>query len=380
MDISTLTDLYAGAPPFASVYLDIQSDVADAAARLETRWKDVVRDLAGAQIGETAIDALTAAIGEHGSGGTRVLVADADGVGYARSFPEPTDTTTVRTGPLPHLLPLLELAQSRLPHVVVLTDRTGADLFSFTDEAVADSSSTVETDAWPVHKVNPGGWQTHRFQHAVEEEWHKSAREIAKSVTQLVDRTGARVVFVAGDVHAVGLLREALPVHVADLVREIDGSRHPDGSADETESQVAAALSAAVLSEMDDLLESLQTYVGRGEKSAAAEEVALKGADGVAATVEALQRAQVETLLLADTLERDDAQAPLVYGADGTQIALSPRDLGQLGTEPAGSAPQADVLVRAALLTGARVRVVPAAHPACPTDGVGALLRFSVTT
>lgn len=369
MDIATLTDLYAGSPPFASVYLDIESDVPDAAARLETRWKDVVRDLTQARMGPAAVDALTAALGDHGSGGTRVLVADAEGVRYARTFPEPTDTTTVRTGPLPHLLPLLELAQSRIPHVVVLTDRSGADLFSFTDEPVADSSSTVEPDVWPVHKVNPGDWQTHRYQHSVEEEWHKSAREVAKSVTQLVDRTGARVVFVAGDVHAVGLLREALPVHVADLVHEIDGTRHPDGSADATESQVAAALSAAVLAEVDGLLETLQTYVGRGEKSAAAEEVALKGVDGVAATVDALQRAQVETLLLADALERDDQQAPLVFGADATQIALTPRDLQRLGAEPAGSAPQADVLVRAALLTGAvSTRGQPAGRTPVPAS------------
>lgn len=380
MDTFTLTDLYAGSPPFASVYLDTESDVADAAARLETRWKDVRRDLRDAGIGPPAVEALTGALGEHGAGGTRVLLADADDVVYARSFPEPTDTTIVRTGPLPHLLPLLELAQSRLPHLVVLTDRSGADLFSFTDEPVADSSSTVEPEVWPVHKVNPGGWQTHRFQHVVEEEWHKSAREIAGHVTRLADRTRARVVFVAGDVHAVGLLRKELPVHVADLVHEIDGSRHPDGSADEIESQVAAALSATVLADLDERLEALQTYVGRGEKSAAADEVALKGVDGVAATVEALQRAQVETLLLSDALERDDAQAPLVYGADATAIALSPRDLTRLGTDPVASAPQSDVLVRAALLTGADVRVVPATHPACPTDGVGALLRFSVTT
>lgn len=376
MDISELASVYGGTAPFASVYLDLTSGVPDAAARLEIRWKDVVRDLEAAGVGETTVEALRAARGDHGGGGLRALVADADGVRLARSFPEPTDTTTVRTGPLPYLLPVLELARSRMPHLVVLTDRTGADLFVFTDGAVADRTARVEHDAWPVHKTNPGGWVAYRFEHTVEEEWRASARDVAEQVTHLVDRYDARIVFVAGDVHAVGLLRETLPAHVAGRVREVAGGRHPDGSTEETEEQVAAALSAAVLADVDGLLEDLRTYVGRGEKRPAADAVALKGADGVAAAVEALQRAQVSTLLLSDALEHDD-QPPLVFGADGPAIGLSPRDLTDLGIEPVGSASQADVLVRAALLTGADVRVVPATHPACPTDGVGALLRFS---
>lgn len=293
MDIFSLTDMCAGMQPVASVYFDIESDVADAAARLKARWKDVVLDLIDAQISTGTIDALAGEVGKHGSGGTRVLVADADRVAYARSFPEPTDSVTVRAWAVHDLLPLLELVQSPLPQVVVLTGRAGADLFSFTDEPVADFSRAVEPDPWPGHRVNAGGGQTHRFQHAVEEEWHKS-REVVRRVMRPADRTAARIVFVSGDVHAVGLLRAALPGHVAERLHEMDGSRYLDGSVGESESQVASALSAAVLAELDGLLESLQTPVGRGEASAADDE-APKCVSGAAATVEALQRAHIET-------------------------------------------------------------------------------------
>lgn len=303
------------------------------------------------------------------SGGTRVLIADAAGVRFARTFPAGTDTTIVRTGPLPHLLPLLQIAQSRVPHLLVLTDRAGADLVAYVDESVA--SGSVSTDAWPLHKADAGGYGTYRAQQTVEQDWKTNAKAVADQVESVAKAYGIDLVFVAGDVHAVGLLREALPHRE---LREVPGSRQPDGSTDETAQAVNDALGAYVLEQTDRRLEELGTYLGRGEKTAAADDEAIKGVAGVGATVEALQKAQVGTLLLSEGLSGE----PLHYGSEGTAIALSPHDLGQLGVDVSGSARQDDVLVRAALLTGADVRVVPATHPSAPPDGVGALLRFPV--
>lgn len=168
----------------------------------------------------------------------------------------------------------------------------------------------------------------------------------------------------------MGLLRDALPPAVGAEVREVSGSRQPDGSTDEMQQEVADAVSATALDELDGLLEQLATYRGRAEKTGTADRVAILGADGVAATVEALQRAQVETLVLSDALGGEEG-TPLVFGAAGTALALTPHDLSDAGAEAVGSALLADVLVRAAVLTGAQVRVVPATHPGCPPDACG---------
>lgn len=358
MDTTQLTTLYEGTPPFATVYLSLEAGTPDAAERLATQWKDVARELQTTGIAAPVIDALGEAVGEHGSGGTRLLVGDAGGLQCAQTYRAGRDEDLVRTGDLPHLLPLLAWAQSRLPYVLVLTDRAGADIVAFAEGSTAAGAGSV-----------------YRFEHGVEQDWKTNAKAAAEQVAAAATQVSARVVFVGGDVHAVGLLREALPTGVAAEVREVRGSRQPDGSTDETQQEVADAVSAVVLEELDGLLEQLETYRGRAEKTDAADRVAILGADGVAATVEALQRAQVETLLLSDALGGEEG-TPLVFGAAGTALALTPHDLSDAGAEAVGSAPLADVLVRAAVLTGAQVRVVPATHPGCPPDGVGALLRF----
>lgn len=380
MDTMQLTTVYDGAAPYATVYLPLEAGEPDAATRLDTTWSDVARDLRAAGIAAPVADAMGEARGQHGSGGTRLLVADASGLRYAQTYRAGRDDTVVRTGDLPHLLPLLAFAQGRLPYVLVLTDRAGADIVAFADGPSAGGSQsagsgTVGTDAYPLHKTNPGGMGTYRFEHGVEQDWKTNAKAVAEQVALAAEQVSARIVFVGGDVHAVGLLEEALPAAVAAEVRQVRGSRHPDGSTDETQREVADAVAATVLTELDGLLEQLETYRGRAEKTDAAGQVPILGADGVAATVQALQRAQIETLLLSDALGGEDG-APLVFGAEGTALALTPHDLSEAGSDPRGSAPLADVLVRAALLTGARVRVVPATHPGCPPDGVGALLRF----
>ena len=110
--LSALTGLFEQPGPFVTIYLETESAVEDAAARLETRWKDVVRDLQEQGVDDATIEALTAARGGHELGGTRVLIAAGGAVQYARSLPEGTDTTLVRVGPLPYLLPLIDWAQT----------------------------------------------------------------------------------------------------------------------------------------------------------------------------------------------------------------------------------------------------------------------------
>jgi len=99
-----------------------------------------------------------------------------------------------------------------------------------------------------------------------------------------------------------------------------------------------------------------------------------RAADGPKATVEALGRAQVGTLLLYDD-PSDERTA--WFGPDATHIALDASTLKDLGVEPQ-QARLTDVLIRAAIGTGASVRIVPDTGPGSPTEGVGALLRYQL--
>ena len=68
----------------------------------------------------------------------------------------------------------------------------------------------------------------------------------------------------------------------------------------------------------------------------------------------------------------DDRQA--YFAPDPTAIGLRADEMAALGVDEPVEAPLVDVAVRAALGTGAGIRVVPAGQ--APTDGRGAILRW----
>jgi peptide subunit release factor 1 (eRF1) len=103
-------------------------------------------------------------------------------------------------------------------------------------------------------------------------------------------------------------------------------------------------------------------------------------ADGVAATFEALARSQVDVLLVSELLD-DDRTAR--FGETGHSVALDRDTLLATGEITPAEGPLVDVAIRAALLSGATVRVLEAPDPGQPedprhpTEGLGALLRFA---
>jgi peptide subunit release factor 1 (eRF1) len=103
-------------------------------------------------------------------------------------------------------------------------------------------------------------------------------------------------------------------------------------------------------------------------------------ADGAAATFQALTRAQVGTLLLSD---RPDDDRTAWFGARGQSVALDRETLLASGETTPTEGRLVDVAVRAALLSGAAVRVLDPpdrdepVDQRRPSEDIGALLRFS---
>jgi hypothetical protein len=370
---ATVPDIAAafdGAAPFVTVYLGTEAAVEQAAQQNNLRWKTLRRDLEDAGAPAEALAAIEPLVPEaHHRGRTLAVVADATGARLVRHEPEPPARDAGWVAPLPRVGPLLEWAQTAVPHLVVLADRAGADIIVFTRGAERAGSGDApvlsvgeETGDDPdLRKTNAGGWSQRRYQNRAENLWEENAKTVAEQVASLVDETGARLVVVAGDVRALQFLRDNLPRPVTELLREVDGSRAAGSGLDEIADDVVK-LAASVAAE-DTVAFLRQFKEERGQRDLAAQ--------GVKATLEALAAARVDTLLIHDDPD-DDRTA--WFGSEPGMVALDHRTLADMGADNPQQARLVDVAIRAAFTTGAAVRIVPSAGSV--QDGIGAILRF----
>lgn len=350
--------------PFVSVYLATPSDQVDAPDQLRVRWQDARRHLEEEGAPPAALEAVERAVAEgHEGGDTLAVLASATGSSIVERLPEPPTTDVARVSELPYVAPLLEWAQLSVPHVVVIADREGADFVAIADDERVGGAE-IDGDTEHIHRGKPGGWSQRRFQQRAENTWEQNAAAVAEEVAAAAKEIDARLVVASGDVRAVGFLRDHLPGDVAGRLRTVDGwSRGDEASLDDLADEVVR-LVANVTAE--DTVAVLREFAEeRGQRD--------RAADGPGATLAALSEAKVGTLLVHD--DPDDPREAW-FGSDPVPVAPSREGLSALGVAKPRPGRLIDVAVRAALGTGAGVRVIPAHGPDTPTDGVGAILRY----
>lgn len=367
IDASAVPDvarLFEASGPFVTVYLTTEPDIDNAAQRSLLRWKSLRRELTDAGAPAAALDAIDGVVEDaHTMGRTLAAVANTDGLLLARHEPDPPVRDLGRVAPLPSVGPLLESLQSRPSHLVVLADRTGADIFAFVpDGGEVASVAGAEPGDPHLRKTAPGGWSQRRYQNRAENQWQSNAKEVADQLVAVTDEIGARLVVVAGDVRALQLLRDELPGHVARLVREVEGSRGVESGLEEVSGDVAKLVATAVADDTAALLEKFREELGQGDRAV----------EGANPTLAALAAAQVDTLLVADDL---DDERIAWFGPTLGALAVDADTVRSMGVEPA-QARMVDVTIRAALTTGASVRIIPSARAV--SDGIGAVLRFTM--
>ena len=350
--------------PMATVYLDVTRSVEQAQQAIDLRWRGLRADLAAAGAPESTLAAIDSVIGrhdvpaEHGGHG-QVVVAAGERVLFDHPLPHPPRRDEARWSPLPHLLPYLAALEPAIAHVLVVADRTGADLTAVRSldaaEHVAAGTRTHVTgsEQHPIHKASVRDWSEQHFQQRVENSWAANARDVADAVAKQVADIHARAVVLQGDARALALLRTDLP-HVL----------HPDVAVLAAEDgDVAGALLRLSWRERRAVLEHLQQNIGRGQYAVA----------GAREVLQAARRAQVDTLVLSD-----DPSSTLSawVGPEPLQVALQRADLLAMGVQE----PQRDrydaALLRALAGTGAAVVVTPNAHEYVH-EGVAALLRYT---
>lgn len=364
MDLGFLSHLYAVDGPFATVYVDTTGAAEDAARQLELRWRRLRDELTTAGADEATVDAIGSVLRHDDAGGDGQVVVAAHGrVLLDQRLPRPPRREIADWGPLPHVMPLVAQLADAIPYVVAVVDRTGADITAYGDLGEEATTREATGDHDVIRKVNPGGWSQRRFQNRAEDSWEANAKQVADQVTWIAGLVEPKTIVLAGDVRARTLLHESLPKHVAELVVEVDeGGRGAGASAESLQQRVdqltaeAAARSA---------LERIATFEEeRGQHDRAVE--------SLHATVEALRRAQVETVVLDDD---PTSTLTLWVGAAPTMIAVDRQELVDLGVEDPQQVRADAAIVRALVATAADIVVVPGGTTVA--DGVGAVLRYA---
>lgn len=358
-----LAALYDHRGPFATVYLDASRNTESGAEEVELRWRSVRDSLAAAGADSDLLDALGAAgTAETGSGPHGLLLVGAEGeVRFAERLPHPPAVSTGRLAPLPHLLPYLGQRATDVPHVLVVTDRTGADILTMAGE------HTVEGDTqFPLHRTPTADWSERHFQQRVENSWQANARDVATAVARYVKELAAPLVVVAGDVRARSLVADDLRGLVGprvEIAAVEDGGRAAGSSAAALEAAVHEQVLRAAWRQRREVLDHLRQNLGRGDYAVA----------GVAAVTVALRKAQADTVVLSD-----DPSSTLTawVGPQAADFGLDDAEAGSVGVASVEHDRFDAALVRAVVGTGARLLVTPGAHDYLP-DGIGALLRYS---
>ncbi|PLS76006.1 MAG: hypothetical protein CYG61_04565 [Actinobacteria bacterium] len=361
-DAPDLAELVGEPGPFVSVVLATEAEIDNASHRNQLRWRGMRDALLEQGAGEDALALVDPLVDDaHLQGQTLLVVANARGVHHRSHWSKLPFREFARWEPLPSFGAIIERRQEAPAYVLVVADRSGADLVAVRHEAADIATDAGDQDP-AARKVNAGGWSQRRYQERAENAWEHNAKDVAEVTTRLVQLVDARLVLLAGDVRALQMLREEVPPGVAELVVEVDGTRAADGAPGAEPGDIEAQVAAVVAQDSRTMVEKLTEELGQDDR----------GCAGVSDTVAALTAAQVQVLLVRD--DPDDRRTAW-FGSDPSVIGERPGDLADLGVEGAQEGRLADVLIRAALATGAGVRMLD--RDGDVAGGVGAILRWS---
>ena len=369
MDVSFLEPVFAATRPVATVCADVTHTTASAATELDLRVHALSDRLRAQGAPEPVVQVVRGRLLEGDEGGEagtlkgRALVVAADGsVVLDYALVDAPLREIAEWSPQPNLMPILRQLPGRVPHIVVLADRTGADITYFGYPGQIEEQDTVKGDTFQIRKVRGGGWAHHRYQHNAENKWIHNAEEVAAQISSMARRLSPRFVLVAGDVRARQILTDRASDPWSDLIVSMDQGGRAAGAdrapVDERRGELVAEYEAR---EDAEVLEQVQAAAAHG-----------LSVTGLKPVLETLRKDQVETLVLADDQEED---ATLLVGDSPMELGVDQQDMDALGTH--GRPVPADrALLAAAFSTRAGVVLVP--RSAMPDDvAVAAVLRYT---
>ncbi|BAL93126.1 hypothetical protein AMIS_79060 [Actinoplanes missouriensis 431] len=362
MRLSMLRTLYDHPGPWASAYLDASHDTEDAAKIIELRWRAARESLTEQGCDPATLAALEAAALEHPARPGRhglALFATAGEVPLRRALAAPPRTEIATFGPLPHVMPMLAQLGDEIPYLRVVVDHTGGAIDAAGAGDLVQHREVEGTEDYPVHKVGVGGWNALKAEHNYDLTWRRNAGDVAEAVTDLADRTGPEIIVVAGDPKSRPMLVSQLPERWRSRVVETDaGSRGAGADPAALEDVTIQAIAERAVEHQRDVLDRFRTQLGRDGAAG----------NGLHAVVTALQRGQVDTVLMIDD---PSSTEELWIGAEPTEIADDPSLLVNPRKVRADAA-----MIRALAGTDGGIVLVDPDEPGL-SGGVAALLRYA---
>lgn len=363
MELSFLGPVCTRPGPWASVYLDASRDTQDARPALDLRWRALSERLAQQGADLDTIQALDAVVRGHvplaGDYGLAAFASHGK-VALSEYMSAPPVREIATYAPLPHTMPLVAQRGAQVAWVRVLAGRTGADVKGVSVGGVTRRARVKGSEQFPIRRVQPGGWSQSHFQREARMAWKRNAGDAAAATAELADRVGAEVVVVAGDNQARSLLAGQLPERWQDRIVQTDAGFRADG---------------ADLSAMDDVTVQAIAEVADQHTQTTLDRYGVQEdvGGGFDAVVAALQRGQVDTLLIVDD---PSSTQRLWIGPEPTEIATSAEQLTAMSV-PEPQQVRADAaLIRALVGTDAAMTVLAPEEAPELDDGIGAVLRY----
>lgn len=360
-------ELYRLGGPWCTAYVDAGTGTVDTLEAADVRPGNIRAALEAAGASPADLDAMEQALQPEAgvpSPVSRFVLVHQGKAELNEVLPgDRVGAERISVDPIPDLLPLVKHRPEEFPYVVAEVSREHGEIrLHYAGAGAPASTQEVQGESEHVSKFQGGGWAHLRFQHHTEDVWRRNADQVAEEIDRVVSSSGARLVILAGDIHARRLVQEQLSKASQALVSVIDSHTHTGGAdsallADQVNQRVAEQWAT----EQQEIMERLAMQEGQANP---------ESATGVGAVVHALQQAQVEVLILD---EATLSQRTLLALDAEPWIATAEEE--SLGANVLGKVPAPAALLRAAALTDARVLLVPG--PVLP-DGVdvAALLRW----
>jgi peptide chain release factor subunit 1 len=355
--------------PVTSVYLDLRPDQhgrSNYEPFLRKAFAERSRVLKGTarQTFDADVEKVTGYLGEvpASTQGLALFACSAQNFFEAIPLEVPVEHHWVFVGSVPHLYPLMRLNDQFPRYAALVVDTNTARLFVF---GLGVTESLAEVKNVKTRKGAVGGWSQARYQRHIDNFHLHHMKEVVSVLDRVVREEALEKIVIACDATARPKLMEQLPKHLAEKV--IDLMKLDINT---PENQVLARTLEA-LREHDADTDTAQVQRMLDAWNAGGLAVA-----GPEETLQALQKGQVEELLItatpellerARTLTSDVTPAPVEIDTSAPG-ADADSDLHRL----------ADHFVVHAHMSAARIRFIEDPALLADVGGVGALLRFKL--
>jgi len=356
--------------PVLSLYLDMRSNQngrTNYDSFLRKTFSDRSRLLKGEarQSFDADVAKITAYLGEEvrkSANGLALFACNATGFFEAVQLDVPVEHNWLFVGSVPHLYPLVRLNDQYPRYAALLVDTNQARLFVF---GLGTTESQAEVKNVKTRKTAMGGWSQARYQRHIENFHLHHMKEVVDVLDRVVREEALEKVVIASDDAARPKLMEQLPKHLTEKV--VDQMKLDINT---PEHQVLARTLEALREHDAD------TDAAAVERVLDAYNAGGLGVAGPEDTLDALQKGQVEELLITATPELLERAKKLT-----SDVAPTPVDIDTSAPNAALDSDRhrlADHFVVHAHMSAARIRFIE--DPALLEDigGVGALLRFKI--